>query len=33
MTVLRHWLRARWPFGAATGAAVGVLVAGTIGFM
>ena len=33
MTVLRYWLRTRWPFGAATGAAVGVLVAGTVGFM
>ena len=33
MTVLRPWLRARRPFGAATGAAVSVLAAGTIGFM
>ena len=33
MTVLRYWLRTRWPFGAATGAAVSVLVAGTLGFM
>lgn len=33
MNVLPNRLRARWPFGAASGAAATVLVAGTVGFM
>ena len=32
-TVAGNWIRARWPFGAATSAALTVLLAGTVGFM